>query len=81
MMEGPFSNFAIIGNGGGGESTLARKIAEAKGLPLLDVDPIQFASEWKSVASSRVSKHPAIRNSFQPLMEIPYGEFVFLCHL
>lgn len=33
---------AIIGNGGGGKSTLARRLARDLGLPVLHVDSVQF---------------------------------------
>ncbi|MEQ1933797.1 MAG: AAA family ATPase, partial [Fimbriimonadaceae bacterium] len=37
----------IIGNGGGGKSTLAHALAESTGLPLYEVDPIQFQPNWQ----------------------------------
>ena len=33
---------AVFGNAGGGKSTLARRLAELTGLPLYDVDLMQF---------------------------------------
>lgn len=37
---------AIIGNGGGGKTTLAKGIAKAKSLPVVHVDSIQFIENW-----------------------------------
>lgn len=37
----------IIGNGGGGKTTLARALAEALDLPLHHVDSIQFRPGWE----------------------------------
>jgi adenylate kinase family enzyme len=36
----------IIGNGGGGKTTLALRLAESTGLPLTEVDTIQFQPGW-----------------------------------
>jgi adenylate kinase family enzyme len=47
---------AIIGNGGGGKSTLAKAIASAKGLPILEVDHVQFALGWVRVDPTQVAK-------------------------
>ena len=38
---------AIIGNGGGGKTTLARKLGSALNLPVHHVDSIQFQPGWK----------------------------------
>jgi len=38
---------AIIGNGGGGKSRLARKLSETLGLPLTHVDSIQYLAGMK----------------------------------
>ncbi len=38
---------AIIGNAGGGKSTLARKIAKALDIPLTHVDSVQYQSGWE----------------------------------
>jgi len=37
----------IIGNGGGGKTTLALHVAERTGLPLTEVDTIQFQPGWQ----------------------------------
>jgi adenylate kinase family enzyme len=36
----------IIGNGGGGKTTLAYLVAEAYGLPLTEIDTLQFQPGW-----------------------------------
>ena len=38
---------AIIGNAGGGKTTLARKLGQLLGLPVTHVDSIQFQSGWR----------------------------------
>ena len=38
---------AIIGNGGGGKSTLARRLGQLLNLPVTHVDSIQFQSGWR----------------------------------
>jgi adenylate kinase family enzyme len=38
---------AIIGNGGGGKTTLAKALAEKYSLPLIHVDSIQYLAEMK----------------------------------
>ena len=38
---------AIIGNAGGGKSTLARKLAQSLDLPVFHVDSIQYQPGWK----------------------------------
>jgi adenylate kinase family enzyme len=37
----------IIGNASGGKSTLARKLASRRGLPLMDVDQLLWQPGWK----------------------------------
>ncbi len=37
----------VIGNGGGGKTTLARELAAAHGLPLFHVDSFQFRPGWE----------------------------------
>jgi adenylate kinase family enzyme len=37
----------VIGNGGGGKTTLAYLVAEAYGLPLTEIDSIQFQPGWE----------------------------------
>ena len=41
------NRIAIIGNAGGGKSTLARRLSEVLGIPVTHVDAIQFQSGWK----------------------------------
>ena len=55
-MEIPFSKIAIIGNGGGGKSTLAKALASVKGLPVLEVDHIQFAPGWVRIDPLEVAR-------------------------
>ncbi len=40
------SRVAIIGNAGGGKSTLAKKLSKSKGLPLYPVDKVQWKPKW-----------------------------------
>lgn len=41
------TRIAIIGNAGGGKSTLARKLSTQLDLPLCEVDPIQWQPNWE----------------------------------
>src|SRR5690242_10127984 len=41
---------AIIGNAGGGKSTLARRIGEALGLPVHEIDLLQWKPGWVRAA-------------------------------
>lgn len=43
---------AIIGNGGGGKTTLARKLGRALELPVCHVDSVQFQPGWKPTPAS-----------------------------
>ena len=47
MKLGP--RIALIGNGGGGKSTLARALATRLDLPLTEVDELQFGPSWERV--------------------------------
>jgi hypothetical protein len=40
------ARIVIIGNAGGGKSTLARKLAERRGLPLVEIDRLYWKSGW-----------------------------------
>lgn len=44
----------IIGNGGGGKTTLAFKLAESTDLPLTEVDTIQFQAGWERTPTDEV---------------------------
>lgn len=55
-MKNTFSRVAIIGNGGGGKSTLAKAIAEVNGLLILEVDHVQFAPGWVRVDPGEVAR-------------------------
>jgi adenylate kinase family enzyme len=46
----------IVGNGGGGKSTLARKLAKRHGLSLCSVDQIQWDPGWESTPAEVVSE-------------------------
>lgn len=46
----------IIGNAGGGKSTLCRKIVEAHGLPYFAVDKIQWEPNWKPAPAEKVER-------------------------
>lgn len=47
---------AVIGNAGGGKSTLCRKLAAAKSLPLYPVDRMQWRPGWVAASSEEI-KH------------------------
>lgn len=47
---------AVIGNGGGGKSTLCRKLSRAKGLPLHVVDKIQFKPGWVPTPAEEIRR-------------------------
>ena len=47
MSTEPGQRIAILGNAGGGKSTLARRLGRALGLPVTHVDSIQFQSGWR----------------------------------
>lgn len=55
-MDNSFSKIAIIGNGGGGKSTLAKIIAKTYELPMLEVDHVQFAPGWVRVDPTEVAR-------------------------
>lgn len=44
----------LIGNGGGGKSTLARKLAERHNLPWFSVDQIQWEPGWEKASDADV---------------------------
>jgi adenylate kinase family enzyme len=43
----PPRRIAVIGNGGGGKSALSRTLAERLGLPLHEVDAVQWLPGWR----------------------------------
>jgi adenylate kinase family enzyme len=47
---------AVIGNGGGGKSTLSRRLSERLGIPHHEVDPVQFRPDWSRVPESEVTR-------------------------
>lgn len=47
----------VIGNGGGGKSTLARRLAERHKLPWCSVDQIQWEPGWEPASDADVSEH------------------------
>jgi len=52
---------SVIGNAGGGKSTLCRKISIAKNIPLFPVDRIQWKPGWKPAPANEVKqKHDQI---------------------
>lgn len=44
----------VIGNGGGGKTTLCLRLAESTGLPLTEVDTIQFQAGWERTPTDKV---------------------------
>src|SRR5579859_5588543 len=52
---------AVIGNAGGGKSTLSRKLGQALGLPVHSIDKIQWRPGWTRAPDEEVrSAHEAI---------------------
>ena len=51
-----FKKISIIGNGGGGKSTLARQLSKLYSLPLHHVDSIQYLENFKVRKKSETSK-------------------------
>ena len=47
---------AIIGNAGGGKSTLARKLGKALDLPVTHVDSIQYRSDWQRTEAAECNQ-------------------------
>lgn len=45
---------AVIGNAGGGKSTLCRKLSKAKNIPLYPIDRIQWKPGWKPALADEV---------------------------
>lgn len=48
------NRIVVIGNGGGGKSTLAKALSERYGLPWLEIDQIQFGPNWTPVPQEEV---------------------------
>lgn len=46
----------VIGNGGGGKSTLASRLAQCTGLPWHEIDPLQYAPGWQVVPPGEVRR-------------------------
>lgn len=52
---------AVIGNAGGGKSTLCRQLGRAKGLPLYAIDEIQWKPGWVAAPAEEVEqKHQVL---------------------
>jgi adenylate kinase family enzyme len=52
---------AVIGNAGGGKSTMCRQLSEAQGLPLFPIDRIQWKPGWVSASYEEIKqRHDAI---------------------
>ncbi len=49
----------IIGNGGGGKTTLALRLTKSTGLPLTEVDCIQFQAGWTRTPTEQVTNELA----------------------
>lgn len=49
-MRVPMNKVMIIGNGGGGKTTLAYQVAEQYQLPLTEIDTLQFQPGWTRTA-------------------------------
>ena len=51
----PRDRIFVIGNGGGGKTTLAYAIADATSLPIHEIDQIQFLPGWEVAPSESVA--------------------------
>lgn len=51
------TRIAIIGNAGGGKSTLARKLSARLDLPLYEVDPVQWQPNWERTPAEEIQTH------------------------
>ena len=60
------NRIAIIGNAGGGKTTLARTLARTLGLPVTHVDSIEYQSEWNETP---------VAESDARLAEIAQGQY------
>ncbi|MCI0488732.1 MAG: flagellar protein FlaR [Blastocatellia bacterium] len=47
---------AVIGNAGGGKSTLCRKLSLAKGIPLYSIDHIQWKPGWVQASPTEIKR-------------------------
>jgi adenylate kinase family enzyme len=47
---------AVIGNGGGGKSTLCRTLGARLGIPVHEVDPVQFRPDWSRAPVAEVER-------------------------
>lgn len=54
-VTGKVRRIVVIGNAGGGKSTLARELAMIMALPYRAMDDIQWAPGWRPIASSRLN--------------------------
>lgn len=50
------TRIAIIGNAGGGKSTISRKLRELLGLPLYPVDQLQWRPGWQAVPKNEFAE-------------------------
>ena len=55
-MKGDMNRIAVIGNGGGGKSTLARKLGAALGIDVLVIDKIQFGPGLSRTPEPQLNK-------------------------
>ena len=47
LTEGDERRIAVVGNAGGGKSTLARRIAVSQGIPYVEVDRLLWQKNWE----------------------------------
>ena len=50
------TRIAVIGNAGGGKSTLCQKLSKARGLPFFAIDQIQWKPGWVPASAEEVSR-------------------------
>ena len=62
-MPVPMNRVMIIGNSGGGKTTLAHQVAETYDLPLTEIDAIQYQAGWARTAE------PALRQAIETVHE------------
>lgn len=60
MIDDPWmTRVAVIGNAGGGKSTLCRRMGERLGLPVYTIDQVQWLPGWVHAGEAAVAEHQA----------------------
>lgn len=69
------TRIAIIGNAGGGKSTVARKLRDLLGLPLYPVDQLQWRPGWQAVPKDEFAEAHAKLLAEQRWIIDGWGDF------